>query len=318
MKNTVTFLIVIFLNSISFYFSAEVKADQVVPPAYVSTPGTATFTGPLANTPRTYQLLIQSTQITDLIGKNLTAISWRVPVSATANWPVTDVTFTSYDIYLSASVEPINRSLTFIENIVGPQKLVRSGVLTIPAETYTFGNSPNLFGPEITFDSNYIYTGGNLLIEIRHTGFTGTTRTVDAIGTSISGYGTLFSACWGSGYAAVSGPQGNFSVVKISADSGLVGISGSNEIPADYDLSQNYPNPFNPVTKINFSIPAAEFVTLSVYDVMGREVAVLVNESLKPGSYESEWNAKNSTSNIYFYKLTAGSFTQTKSMILIK
>ena len=294
------------------------QATEVVPPAYTSTTGTATFTGPLANTPRTYQLLIQSSQIISLLGKNLTAISWRLPANATAGWPLSDVSFSNYDIYLSESVEPINRSLTFINNVVGPQRLVRSGVLNVTALTYTFGGSPNAFGPEISFDSSYLYSGGNLLIEIRQAGFSGTTRTVDAIGTSISGYGTQFSACWGSGYAATSGSQGNFSVVKITSDSVLVSIGESNEIPSEFTLSQNYPNPFNPVTRINFTIPAAEFVTLSVYDVMGREVAVLVNESLKPGSYESEWNAVNSTSNIYFYKLTAGNFTETRSMILIK
>ena len=317
MKILITFLTVIFLNSFILFFPG-VKATQVVPPDYTSAPGTATFTGPLANTPRTYQLLIQSTQLISLVGQNLTAISWRLPVNATSNWPASDVSFASYDIYLSASVEPINRSLTFINNVAGPQRLVRSGILNITDSIYRSGSSPNEFGPEITFDSSYLYSGGNLLIEMRHTGFSGTTRTIDAIGTSISGYGTQFSACWGSGYAATSGSQGNFSVVKISSDSGLVSIGESNEIPFEFTLSQNYPNPFNPVTRINFIIPVAEFVTLNVYDIMGREVAVLVSESLKPGSYESEWNAANYTSDIYFYKLSAGNFTETRSMILIK
>jgi len=318
MKTITTILLIVITCVYCIFNFTDIQATEVIPPAYTSAPGTATFTGPLANTPRTYQLLIQSTQLISLVGQNLTAISWRLPVGATSNWPAADVSFTGYDIYLSASVEPINRSLTFINNVAGPQKLVRSGILNITDSTYRYGSSPNEFGPEITFDSSYLYSGGNLLIEMRHTGFTGTTRTVDAIGTSISGYGTQFSACWGSGYAATSGSQGNFSVVKISSDSGLVSIGESNEIPSEFTLSQNYPNPFNPVTRINFTIPAAEFVTLSVYDVMGREVAVLINESLKPGSYESEWNAVNSTSNIYFYKLTAGNFTDTKRMMLIK
>jgi hypothetical protein len=318
MKTITTILFTVISCCYCIFTFTDIQATEVIPPEYTSTTGTATFTGPLANTPRTYQLLIQNTQLTALVGENITAISWRLPAGATSNWPAADVSIASYDIYLSASVEPINRSLTFINNIVGPQRLVRSGILNITDSTYRFGGSPNEFGPEITFDSAYLYTGGNLLIELRHTGFTGTTRTVDAIGTSISGYGTLFSACWGSGYTATSGSQGNFSVIKISSDSTLVSIGESNQIPAEFTLSQNYPNPFNPVTKINFNIPSAEFVTLSVYDVMGREVAVLINESLKPGSYEAEWNAVNSTSNIYFYKLTAGNFTETKSMILIK
>jgi len=318
MKTITTILLIVITCVYSIFTFTDIQATEVIPPEYTSITGTATFTGPLANTPRTYQLLIQNTQLTALVGENITAISWRLPASATSNWPAADVSIASYDIYLSASVEPINRSLTFINNIVGPQRLVRSGILNITDSTYRFGGSPNEFGPEITFDSAYLYTGGNLLIELRQSGFTGTTRTVDAIGTSISGYGTLFSACWGSGYTATSGSQGNFSVVKISSDSTLVSIGESNQIPAEFTLSQNYPNPFNPVTKINFNIPSAEFVTLSVYDVMGREVAVLISESLKPGSYEAEWNAVNSTSNIYFYKLTAGNFTDTKRMMLIK
>ncbi len=318
MKTIFAILFTVITNVCCIFTFTDIQATEVIPPEYTSITGTATFTGPLANTPRTYQLLIQNTQLTALVGHNLTAISWRLPASATSNWPASDVSIASYDIYLSASVDPINRSLTFINNVVGPQRLVRSGILNITDSTYRFGSTPNEFGPEITFDSAYIYTGGNLLIELRQSGFTGTTRTVDAIGTSISGYGTLFSACWGSGYTATSGSQGNFSVVKITSDSGLVNIGESNEIPSDFTLSQNYPNPFNPVTKINFTIPSAEFVTLNVYDVIGRVVAVLINESLKPGSYESEWNAVNSTSNIYFYKLTAGNFTETKSMILIK
>jgi len=318
MKTIITIFFTVISCCYCIFTFKDIQATEVIPNAYTSTTGTATFTGPLANTPRTYQLLIQNTQLTALVGHNLTAISWRLPANATSNWPAADVSFASYDIYLSASVEPIKRSLTFINNIVGPQRLVRSGILNITDSTYRSGSSPNEFGPEITFDSAYLYTGGNLLIELRHTGFTGTTRTVDAIGTSISGYGTQFSTCWGSGYTATTGAQGNFSVLKITSDSTLVSIGESNEIPAEFTLSQNYPNPFNPVTKINFNIPSAEFVTLSVYDVMGREVAVLINESLKPGSYESEWNAVNSTSNIYFYKLKAGNFTETRSMILIK
>jgi hypothetical protein len=91
--------------------------------------------------------------------------------------------------------------------------------------------------------------------------------------------------------------------------------------PAEkYLLSQNYPNPFNPVTKISFSIPAGNSrnTMLVIYDVMGREVAVLVNGELKTGTYEAEWNAVNVPSGVYFYKLTTGSFTETKKMSLIK
>jgi len=100
-------------------------------------------------------------------------------------------------------------------------------------------------------------------------------------------------------------------------------ISG-NEIPSAYSLSQNYPNPFNPTTKIRFDIPKASvgqtflFVTLSVFDIMGREVVTLVNEQLAPGTYETTFDGSNLSSGTYFYKLTSGDFTQTKRLTLLK
>src|SRR4030095_10205010 len=97
----------------------------------------------------------------------------------------------------------------------------------------------------------------------------------------------------------------------------LTGIS-NNQIPVSYMLEQNYPNPFNPVTSISFSIPKAAFVKLSVFDAIGREVEVLVNETRKAGIYNESWDANNFTSGVYFYKLQTAEFTQTKKMILLK
>jgi len=85
-----------------------------------------------------------------------------------------------------------------------------------------------------------------------------------------------------------------------------------------YHLSNNYPNPFNPSTKIKFQIPVTSFVTLKVYDILGNEIAILVNEEKPIGSYEIEFNGDELTSGIYFYELQAGSFVETKKMILLK
>ena len=98
------------------------------------------------------------------------------------------------------------------------------------------------------------------------------------------------------------------------------------EIPTEFSLSQNYPNPFNPVTKIKYSIPSVTLrqaqsdisVTLKVYDVLGREVATLVNEEKPAGEYEVEFDGSALTSGIYFYRLKAGEFSETKKMILLK
>jgi photosystem II stability/assembly factor-like uncharacterized protein len=117
------------------------------------------------------------------------------------------------------------------------------------------------------------------------------------------------------------------------------------QVPQAYKLEQNYPNPFNPVTKINFEIPLLRgvdapacfstsqrlegvvdmqeagrgvFVKLTIYDILGKEVAVLVNGEYKAGSYEITWNALNCSSGVYFYALSADNFNQTKKMVLLK
>ena len=104
----------------------------------------------------------------------------------------------------------------------------------------------------------------------------------------------------------------------------VIGINPiSNEVANQYSLSQNYPNPFNPTTKIRFSIPPLEgdrgrMVRLIIYDILGREIAVIVNEQLSPGTYEVEWGASNYPSGVFMYKLVSDDFTETKKMILIK
>jgi len=89
-------------------------------------------------------------------------------------------------------------------------------------------------------------------------------------------------------------------------------------IPDAFTLQQNYPNPFNPSTTIRYSIPTSEIVTLKVYDVLGNEVATLINEEKSTGSYEVEFNASGLSSGIYFYKLQTNSFIETKKMLLLK
>ncbi len=95
-------------------------------------------------------------------------------------------------------------------------------------------------------------------------------------------------------------------------------VMGNSSVAFSYDLKQNYPNPFNPATKITYSIPNSEFVTLKIYDVNGKEVSTLVNLFQTSGSYDYTFNASNLSSGIYFYKLSAGNYVQTKSMLLIK
>lgn len=295
------------------------SAFTVVPFNYAGTQGTATFLGPLGNAQRTYQLLIRDSLLTGIVGQRITGFTYRLLASAVSNWPASDVTFTNYDIYLSGSVAPENRSLTFSQNIVGVQKRVRFGSLTITAGSFPAGGNPTTFGSEITFDSGYVYNGGHLLIEIRHTGFTGTSTSVDAIGTSTSGYGTLFSACWTGNYAGTSGTQGNFAVIRLTT--GIVtAIENESESVRSFTLNQNYPNPFNPVTNISFELQRSAAVSLKVYDVSGAEVETLINnETIRGGINSILFNAEKLSSGIYFYSLFVdGTKVDTRKMILVK
>jgi len=98
-----------------------------------------------------------------------------------------------------------------------------------------------------------------------------------------------------------------------------VGVTAVNsEVPSEFSLSQNYPNPFNPVTNIKFSLPKSGFVKLTIYDVVGREISMLINGELLAGSYNYDFDASQLAGGIYFYKLEADDFIQTKKMVLIK
>ena len=98
----------------------------------------------------------------------------------------------------------------------------------------------------------------------------------------------------------------------------VTNISTNGEIPKEFRLYNNYPNPFNPTTNIKFSIPTQGFVTLKVFNSLGKEVATLVNENMSVGTYEVNFDAGSITSGVYFYRLQSDNFTETKRMMLIK
>jgi hypothetical protein len=130
-----------------------------------------------------------------------------------------------------------------------------------------------------------------------------------------------------SGVMVYNSHQDNWSTIMVAFDSNRTSVSVGEWHPDNFNnfqLYQNYPNPFNPTTSIQYAVSSKGFITLKVYDFLGREVATLVNEEKQPGVYEVEFSAGsfgdagNLSSGTYFYKLSAGSFVQTKKMILIK
>jgi hypothetical protein len=221
MKKNLLFILCNFFWFI--YTTLLAQQFNVFPNASTNASAGGTFLSPLANTARTYQMIIHASQLTPLVGRELTAIAFRLAPSASANWPATAATYTDYNIFLSNAVDPASRSLTsFASNVVGTQTQVRSGALNIAVGDYRSGGSPvNDFGTEITFNTPWLYTSGNLLIEIRQSGSTVSTST-EALGTTGTGYGTNFTACWASGITATAGSQGNFAVIRISSQAAAV------------------------------------------------------------------------------------------------
>jgi hypothetical protein len=94
--------------------------------------------------------------------------------------------------------------------------------------------------------------------------------------------------------------------------------NASTILPSEFILSQNYPNPFNPTTTVSFSLPYKSFVSIKIFDLIGRDVATIVLEELSAGSHSRQWNSEDLPSGVYFYRLQAGSFTETKKLVLLR
>ena len=130
--------------------------------------------------------------------------------------------------------------------------------------------------------------------------------------------GGNFSGTFENGFLTSNIPFDSFSEFAIgSMDSAAVSISDQ-KVTMEFMLLQNYPNPFNPTTKISWQSPISAWQTLKIYDVLGNEVAILVNEFRAAGRYEIEFNASLLSSGIYFYKLQAANYSETKKLVLLK
>ncbi len=170
----------------------------------------------------------------------------------------------------------------------------------------------------------YYTAGSNLLIDIcynnsSYTQFS-TVNSTAAPNMFWGRYGDLSSAS-GCGYTAwtlTTAPPGRANT-RFVMNPGTVGVENKlSNLPTSYSLSQNFPNPFNPVTKINFALPKQGFVTLKVFDILGREIKTLVNEMKNAGIYSVDFNASEYSSGVYFYRLETNGFSDIKRMMLIK
>lgn len=168
----------------------------------------------------------------------------------------------------------------------------------------------------------YYIQGSNLLIEICFNNSSYTSNTTvngtSATGRNLHQHSDLSS---GDGCTQITSPGSSYTTLPniCLIISGFVGSEQpGNEIPVEYKLAQNYPNPFNPATKINFAIPKQGFVSLKVYDVLGRVVANLVNEVKPAGNYIVDFDAGNFASGVYFYKMEVNGFSDVKRMMVIK
>ncbi len=104
----------------------------------------------------------------------------------------------------------------------------------------------------------------------------------------------------------------------VTRDIKITDVQYSNDVPVEFRLYQNYPNPFNPATNFRFSISEFRLVTLKIYNILGREISVVVNNNLHPGTYTYTWDASSLPGGVYFYRLTAGSFTEVQKLTLVK
>lgn len=161
------------------------------------------------------------------------------------------------------------------------------------------------------FDENTGWTiNGNSAYRTTNGGYNWTPSEVSVF----SGFNSIDFLDVNTGWAV-----GYFGLIYKTTNGGLIPVSNiSTEVPKSFALYQNYPNPFNPTTIINYELPITNYVNLIVYDVLGREIAVLVNERQQAGKYAVSWDASNFPSGVYFYKLETDVYSESKKMVLLK
>jgi hypothetical protein len=198
---------------------AAASADVVIPNANTtvgSTTGLNTFIRDI-NAPRAGQLLIDPSQLNFGPGEVILGLAFRMYTGATTAFPQPDATWADYTINVGEGVAMGTQTTTFASNFVGAPTNVRSGPLTMLAGTYGVGAvapAANPFGPTIMFDTPYVYTGGPLLIEIRHTG-SNITNPANSFLDAVASNPSLYWSATATTYAATTGTAASFTITKL-------------------------------------------------------------------------------------------------------
>lgn len=200
-------------------------ADGIVPNAFAATEAPSSFSlTSTATAGRTYQMTIAASQLTGMINHNISGLTFRLNNAVTAPWPSVATSFSSWDIYMGAGVAPSAMSNTFASNFTSGPTQVRSGALTFNPGDFSIGGSgttPNAFGPTINFTSNYLYTGGDLALEMRFSAQSGATNQPAFDGVAAAdpgnGWGTSFAGRWTANSAGTTGGNANFLVTKFTS-----------------------------------------------------------------------------------------------------
>ncbi|MEZ6233285.1 MAG: PEP-CTERM sorting domain-containing protein [Phycisphaerales bacterium] len=213
----------VFAASLFVLAAGSAAQALVVPNGLENTEADGTFSLTTSSTAgRTFQLSMAANQLTSLVGQQITGLQWRLNGAASANWPPVDVSYAFWDVFMGPGVAPSAMSSTFADNFTGAATQVRSGGAMFTAGSFTAGGSPNAFGPALNFTSPYLYTGGDLIIEMRFAQQIGATTqsafdAVLASGGPANGWGVDYAGRWTGNAAGTTGNNGNFLVTNLVA-----------------------------------------------------------------------------------------------------
>jgi hypothetical protein len=249
-------------------------ADTTIPNQYDLVPASAsglnTFIRDTGN-PRTGQVLIHANQLTGAVGQNITGIAFRLFTGATAPFPATPATWADYTIRVGPGVAFGSQTTTFATNFSAPPTIVRTGPLTLPAGALSATGSPKPFGPFITFTTPFLYSGGNLLIEIRHPGSNivnnAASDFLEVATTLDPGFNVQFWSATATGAAATTGAIANFTVVRLQTQGAVtIDIGDSTVVEGDAGpVSAGFP--------VTLSAPSAGPVTVNFATANGTATA---------------------------------------------